>query len=144
MGLEEGLRCVDHFSLRLYIFNLVVVQMIWKIHYPGIFLKLLVHIVIHKLLRFLGCFCKGCLKEESLKLYSVGELQLTTLFRINEQMRTLQSGSLELQYLMEGCSLSFPYHFFKRLSETVYKEYLSSAERCQVGMSTPLSQLSYV
>ena len=81
--------------------------------------------------------CKGCLKEEPLKLYfPVGELQLTTLFRINEQMRTLQSGSLELKYLMEGCSLPFPYHFFKRLSETVYKEYLSSAERCQVRMST--------
>lgn len=81
--------------------------------------------------------CKGCLKEESLKLYfPAGELQLTTLFRINEQMRTLQSGSLELKCLMEGYSLSFPYHFFKRLSDTVYKEYLSSTERCQVGMST--------
>lgn len=47
MGFEYGLPRIYHFLLRLYIFNLVIAQMTWKTHYPGIFLTILVHTVIH-------------------------------------------------------------------------------------------------
>lgn len=51
-------------------------------------------------------------------------------------MWTLQSGSLELKYLMESCSLSF---ILKLLGEA-YKRYLNPKERCQLGVvSLPLS-----
>lgn len=135
MDFEWGLRCVYHFPLRLYIFNLVVAQMTWKSHYLQNLLNIFIHRIFHKLLEGVSWVLQKWPSQRQVTqtTFPTGEVPTDWNFLNQWTNANSQSGSLESKHFMESCSMPSPW---KTIKWGLWE--LSRREKYQVRMPTLL------